>query len=169
MAKTDFKVTQDYLWARYTYNAETGEFMSRRTNNPVGYAHRGYLALDIKNKRYKLHRLIWLYVYGKWPEPMADHLNGNRKDNRLFNLREVTAKQNAENRNKINANSGLKGVHGLPSGKWVASIGHQRKVIYLGTFDTKEDAHSSYCKAASFFHTHNSFGKNLQQKSIEVA
>lgn len=160
MAETYFKVTQDYLWERYIYNAETGEFMSRRTNKTVGYLHKGYLALDLKNKRYKLHRLIWLYVYGRWPQPMIDHWNGNRQDNRLFNLSEVTAKQNAENRNKVIAKSGLKGVYGLASGKWVASIGHQRKAIYLGTFDTKEEAHSFYCKAAAVFHTHNSFAKS---------
>ncbi|MFK5165264.1 AP2/ERF family transcription factor, partial [Propionibacterium freudenreichii] len=85
----------------------------------------------------------------------------NKKDNRLSNLREVTAKQNAENRNKIIAQSGFKGVKISPTNRWIASIGHQKKVIYLGTFDTKEDAHNSYCEAASIFHTHNSFAKNI--------
>ena len=67
-----------------------------------------------------------------------------------------------ENRNKINAISGLKGVVPAHNGRWKSQIGHKGKVIYLGTYDTKEEAHDIYLKASLVFHTHNQSFKSSE-------
>ena len=159
MAAENFTLTQEYVQKLYDYNADTGQLISKRFNRPAGQAIHRYLRVEIKGKRYKNHRIIWLWVYGCWPKSSLDHINGDGKDNRLCNLREATAKQNAENRFKVNAASGMKGVYAVPNGRWKSTIGHKMKVHYLGTFDTKEKAHFAYQQAAQIFHTHNPIGK----------
>ena len=54
----------------------------------------GYLRVGIDGVRYQVHRVIWLYVYGVWPEGFIDHINGVRDDNRLSNLRVVSPQHN---------------------------------------------------------------------------
>jgi hypothetical protein len=155
MAEKYSTPTQFVLRSLYWYNPITGEIISRRTNKPTGWVENGYRHIELKGKCYRVHRLIWMYLYDRWPIEMIDHINGDKLDNRFCNLREVTAKQNAENRNQIQGVSGLKGVFPAPKGRWKASIGHNGKVIYLGTYDLKEEAYDIYCKAAKVFHTHN--------------
>ncbi len=150
---------QSDLRSLYQYNPDTGDMISNRTKRPIGTLENGYKVIRLRGKDYRVHRLIWMYMYNRWPIEMIDHINGIKTDNRLCNLREVTARQNAENRNTVNAISGLKGV--LPSfkGRWKCQIGHNGKVIYLGTYDTKEEAYDIYCKASLVFHTHNESSK----------
>jgi hypothetical protein len=161
MADKHFTITQERLNKLYEYNPDTGLLMSRIYNRPVGYDHNGYLAVELEKKHIRIHRIIWMIVHGRWPEPMIDHINGNRKDNRLCNLREVTAKQNIENSTIKKTKSGLprsgyKGVHwNKQTRKWVAAIGHQKKTIYLGSFNYPKEGHFAYVKAAKKYHTHN--------------
>jgi HNH endonuclease/AP2 domain len=157
-------VTQERLHKLYHYDAETGHLISKLFHHPVGQLKDGYkmvfLMADGKEKRFPAHRLIWMYVYGRWPL-MIDHINGIKTDNRLCNLREVTAKQNAENKVIFKTKSGLprsgyKGVHWCKqSNKWKASIGHLKKTIYLGMFDDPKEAFLAYQQAAKNLHTHN--------------
>ena len=71
----------------------------------------GYLRSSIDGKKYKLHRLAWLYVYGYFPENFIDHINRNRSDNRIENLREVSRQCNVRNCGNLKTNtSGIKGV-----------------------------------------------------------
>ena len=165
MGKHNSIVDQKYLWACYWYNPVTGEMFSRRTSRSTGWFENGYLQITLKGKNYKLHRLIWMYLHNRWPDEMIDHINDIKTDNRLCNLREVTAQQNAQNKCQINAVSGLKGVVPASNGRWKSQIGHNRKTIYLGTFDTKEEAYEIYCKAAQVFDTHNEISKNLQPEN----
>jgi hypothetical protein len=162
MGKHNSILDQEYLRLQYWYDPVTGQMISRRTSKPVGWLEDGYIYLTVKNKDYRLHRLIWMYLHNCWPTDMIDHINGIKTDNRLCNLRQVTAKQNAENRNKINAISGLKGVVPAHNGRWKSQIGHKGKVIYLGTYDTKEEAHDIYLKASLVFHTHNESFKSSE-------
>jgi len=154
MADKYSNLTQERLQQLYTYDPDTGLLMSNMLKRAVGYNHDGYLSVELNKKHIKVHRIIWMIVHGKWPDPMIDHINGNRKDNRLCNLREVTAKQNLEN--NLGKGAVLKGVTPTKTGKrWKAQITHNKNTIYLGTFDFAEDAHLAYCKAAKVFHSHN--------------
>lgn len=156
MAAENFTLTQAYVRELYDYNAETGHLFSKKYGRPAGQAIGKYLRVEIKGRRYKNHRIIWLWVHGCWPKSHLDHINGNGRDNRLCNLREVTPKQNAENTKGRVPVSGFKGV--VPSAnkkKWKAQIGHGMTTIYLGTFSDLEKAHLAYKQAAEKFHTHN--------------
>lgn len=149
------------------YNAETGEMRwridrggSARAGCTVGSVSlSGYLKTAVDDRRYQVHRLVWLYVFGEWPKRFLDHINGNRADNRLCNLRSVDGYQNACNRGVQRDNtSGFKGVSWhKKSKKWRATISVRGKYIHLGVFPTKEAAANAYAKASE--QHHGDFGR----------
>jgi hypothetical protein len=96
------------------------------------------------------HRLAWLYVHGKYPTDAIDHVNRERDDNRISNLRECQNWQNSANRSmRADNSSGIRGVHfSKKKKKWVAMIGDKGSRKYLGIYESKESAHQAY-KAAS--------------------
>ena len=108
-----------HLKERYTYDAKRGVLVNKRKNRVVkgfnsacGYLYL-YLRVDGNRHGIQLHRLVWALVYGRFPSQI-DHVNGNRKDNRIENLREVSYSENDMNRVwawKPNAKSGLPGVY----------------------------------------------------------
>lgn len=144
------------------YDAETG-LMTRRVatasnikvGDPVGYAdNQGYLCAYIKGRQYKVHRLAWLYVYGEWPKGQLDHINGDRTDNRICNLREATASQNQQNKATPKENkSGVKGVvQHKRSGRWYAFCRVNGTRSYLGSFTDIQDAEAAVIKFRSEHH-----------------
>jgi len=104
----------------------------------------GYRFICVDRKKYYEHYLAIMFSGQIMPPGMqADHINGNRSDNRLSNLRVVTPSENGHNRTKLNKNntSGVIGVHFDKSrGKFAASISVDYKTIFLGRFKTYEDA-----------------------------
>ena len=99
----------------------------------------GYYRIHINSKLHKTHRLIFLYHHGYMPT-QVDHIDGDRMNNRIENLREATSSQNNQNR-KATSSSGVKGVvwH-KQSKKWIASICVNRKGVHLGSFLSIEEA-----------------------------
>lgn len=95
----------------------------------------GYLCARIFGGAYKVHRLIWKLVHGKDPD-FVDHINGDRADNRLSNLRSVPRSENAKN---LASRGGDTGVS-LRNNRWRARIADSGRLIQLGTFDTREEA-----------------------------
>jgi len=84
--------------------------------------------------------LIWAMVNGEWPDGEIDHINGDRSDNRISNLRVVTHRENAMNRSRRSDNaSGVTGVHKCGS-KWRATIKTSDGYKCLGLHSTIEDA-----------------------------
>ena len=111
---------------------KVGDALSSQTD-------KGYLRSSVSGKSYRVHRLVFLYHHGYMPE-QVDHIDGNRTNNRIENLREATSSQNNQNR-KATGSSGIKGVvwH-KQSKKWVASICVNRKSVHLGSFLSIEEA-----------------------------
>ena len=108
----------------------------------------GYLSVRFDKKGYLAHRLIWALVYGEWPVEI-DHINGNRADNRLQNLRLATKSQNQANKGiQKNNTSGFKGVTRTRFGKWRVQIQWKAKLMHFGHHSSKEEAAAVYCKAA---------------------
>ena len=109
----------------------------------------GYLSIGIKYKLYLTHRLIFLYHHGYIPKTL-DHINNNKLDNRIENLRPATNSENIQNSKKSSINvSGYKGVSFHKNvKKWCAQIRINKKLKYLGCFSTPEEAHQAYCQAA---------------------
>lgn len=114
----------------------------------------GYASIWVDGHLYYAHRLVWLYVYGMWPIQI-DHINGNRIDNRLTNLRDCTNAENQQNiKGRSHNKSGFIGVHfDAWSGKWRASIKIDEKTIKLGRFSSKRDASEAYKEAKRQHHT----------------
>jgi len=88
------------------------------------------------------HRVAWALYHGEWPSGQIDHINGNRTDNRLSNLRDVVNAENAKNMAmKRNNTSGVNGVYlHRQTGKWCAQINAFGKAVGLGLFTEKRDA-----------------------------
>lgn len=152
------KLTQGRLRELVNYDPDTGLFtwrLARRKCRPGALAganmQNGYRAIRLDDVLYFAHRLAWLYVHGVWPAEQLDHINGNRADNRLCNLREATNAENAQNRRKTKGKSGLMGVR-QENNKWLAEIKFNYKVIRLGLFDTPEEARQTYLAAKQALH-----------------
>lgn len=105
----------------------------------------GYVSIRFNGKNYKAHRLVFLYHHGYLPECL-DHINGNRADNRIENLREATKAQNRYNSKRAVTNtSGYKNVKWEESRrKWKVDLRKNEKYVYSKRFDDFEEA----CKAA---------------------
>ena len=95
----------------------------------------GYRVVGLDRKVMQAHRIIWFIHYGRWPVHQIDHINHDRTDNRISNLREVSQIENLHNKSKSrNNSSGQTGVYLTPEGKWKARICVKRKMFNLGTF-----------------------------------
>lgn len=150
-------LTAEYVKTLLDYDPETGIFVwkvSRRKRlqgvKAGRISNKGYVQISIDDKRYSAHRLAWLVYYGEFPNGWLDHINRNKSDNRISNLRIATNQQNQFNQGlPSNNTSGFKGVvWNKNQGKWNAAMTLNGKRHHLGTFETKEEASAAYEKFA---------------------
>ena len=113
----------------------------------------GYRRIRIDGRCYAEHRVAWMYVFGEMPKMDIDHINGNRADNRISNLREATRAENSQNVHAARRDntSGYLGVH-KDRGRWNARIKVNGKYKHIGCFATPEDAHLAYLAAKRELH-----------------
>lgn len=134
----------------WAYDIETGKFTRRvksgrwAAGSEVGTIHHtGYVKMLFDGKQYLAHRLAWLYVYGEWPSGQLDHINRDKTDNRIANLRVATSAQNNANRVTSAPISGKRGVY--PAGeKFRARIMVDGYARHLGCFDSPSEASAAY-------------------------
>lgn len=153
----DAVISQAELIALLHYDPETGHFtwknagnvQNKRLGMSAGWSNSaGYRVITIENRRVFAHRLAWLYVYGEYPHLMVDHIDGNKSNNAISNLRLATRSQNAVNTHKNRSNKlGIKGVN-IAYGRYRAQIGVNGKKYCLGHFATPEEAKAAYEEAA---------------------
>ena len=157
------KLTQERLKEVLDYNPDTGIFVNRvrRSNRKVGDVAGcsnglGYIKISVDGTNYLGHRLAWLYTYGEMPQQI-DHINCDRADNRIANLRPCNDALNHQNLRKAHRDSktGFLGIHTLPSGRYRARIMVSGIATRLGCFDTKQAAHQAYVAAKAQLHTFN--------------
>lgn len=138
------------------YNPDTGVVswkLGAFKGKPAGSLSEGYVRIRFKRKQYRAHRIAWVLFYGEWPTQELDHIDGNRSNNAICNLREVTPTQNAQNKHT---------KRGIPMGvswhkrtkKWQARVMKDYKSIFLGYFDTVEEASAAYWEAKATHHPH---------------
>jgi HNH endonuclease/AP2 domain len=144
-------LTADIIREAFTYNPDTGEFRRKqqRQRSRIRPAKK-YRIIRFRGILYKEHRLIWLHHYGQWPDKIIDHINGDKDDHRIANLRQATQSSNTMNaRRRADNTTGYKGVYfKKKTGRWGASICKNGKLHYLGYFDSPEAAYAVYCKEA---------------------
>lgn len=153
-------VTQERLREVLSYDPETGIFTwvsppsvhPRLKGTPAGGNATGYTMIKIDGRKYKAHRLAWLYVYGSMPSQRIDHRDGNPFNNAIGNLREATQAQNCANAAKWAGKTLPKGVRLTRGDRFQARIRVDKNLITLGTFDTPAEAHLAYGEAARKFY-----------------
>ena len=113
----------------------------------------GYVMVSLKRKRYPVHRLVWI-MHGNEPSETIDHINGNRSDNRIENLRAATNAENVCNSKLRKDNSsGIKGVSWRPqSRKWSGKVAHKNKQYHVGYFDNIQDCENAVKKMRDSLH-----------------
>ena len=150
-------ITQALLHQRYTYDPATGELRYRvnrvrmRVGDPAGKVDKhGYRIMVIDNKGYRAHRLVWMWHHGEVPR-VIDHINRDKLDNRIENLRACNDAENARNAGLQSHNtSGYKGVHyDTYHGKWRARARYttsqgERKRVDLGRYASPDLAAVAY-------------------------
>jgi hypothetical protein len=155
-------LTQERLREVLDYDAETGVLVRRQyvwgghaAGKAIGSStKKGYLRTKFDQRSYFVHKLVWLYVYGEWPSGELDHINRNKADNRITNLRLATRSQNQSNIGLTKGNStGVKGVTwNKRAQKFQASVKASGKNHYLGLFERADDAGMAYAAAARRIH-----------------
>lgn len=156
---------RDQLMSDWHYDPETGVFtrirsVGRHGRHKAGTVAKacnshGYTVIRIGGVLHGAHRLAWLYVHSEWPN-VIDHINGDRSDNRIANLRNVTQTENMQNLKSAprNSRSGLLGAHRFGrSRRWTSRIRIGGKSVKLGLFDTAEEAHAAYMAAKAVHHS----------------
>ena len=118
----------------------------------------GYVRTTIKYRAYANHRLAWMIYYGEWPKDQVDHIDGDRSNNRIFNLRQASSAINNQNLRRAHPNNklGVLGVYydGVHS-KYLAHISVSGKQKYLGRFNSLEEASNAYLAAKRALHEGN--------------
>ncbi|HMG15799.1 MAG TPA: HNH endonuclease [Saprospiraceae bacterium] len=152
-------LTQERLKELLHYNSETGLFTRKVSlNNKVRigdvagcYNLSGYVDIRVDVKKYKAHRLAFLYMLGRWPYDEGEHKDGDGYNNKWDNLRDATHAQNMKNR-KLNdiTSTGYKGVYQRGS-KWRAKICVDGEQMCLGVFDTIDSASEAYYAASKLY------------------
>src|SRR5574343_540205 len=129
------------------YDPDTGEFTQKLKwwnrqpgDKPGNVSPQGYWYLCVGGKQYPAHRLAWFYVHKNWPKGDIDHINRNRLDNRIVNLRDTSTSDNLHNSPHRNPSSGVKGVHVNKDGTWDAVIMVNGKTHRLFSYSTIDDA-----------------------------
>jgi hypothetical protein len=129
-----------------------------------GISPKGYIIIRIDGLRYRAHRLAWLYTSGDDPgAQQIDHVNGKRSDNRIANLRLANLSQQMHNKGiHSNNTSGVRGVTWYKRDrKWQASIMLESQLVYLGRFDTLEEAKA--VRLAAEHKMHGEFSASLSR------
>ncbi len=161
MTMPKFELTQARLKEVLSYDQESGLFSWKiRTSSKIkigsiagNKTSHGYIRITIDGNEYRAHRLVWLYVFGKFPDGDIDHINGNKTHNSIANLRDVTHVDNQQNQRAAHSRNktGFLGVS-KRGNRYRTSIMANGVVVDLGTYATPEDAHAAYTTAKRELH-----------------
>jgi len=177
-------LTRKQILELFNYDKENGRLYWKvrpsqraKIGNAAGYISNGYHMVVYNGVHYRIHRLIWVIEHRREPIGDIDHINGNRGDNRIENLRECTRRENTSNK-ECHRKGHLVGTHYIkPEFKgeksirpfnrpWQSSIQINGKRIYLGRFLTQEEAHQAYLKALNYFQLKNNIPDRIKSNKI---
>lgn len=146
------ELTQERLKELLDYNHNTGELTWRVSRGNVSAGRRAgsplkgrYTTVRVDDGMYYAHRLVWFWLTGAWPDGEIDHINGNKHDNSVKNLRVVTRGQNARNILQTRGSSRFPSVGWLAHRqKWRARFIHNGEETHLGVFSSEREAFAAY-------------------------
>ncbi len=146
-----YPISKERICELLSYDPETGVFLWKiksgkgRIGAQAGAVQAGYRKISIDRHQIKAHRLAWFLVNGQWPKGQIDHINGNKDDNRIANIRDVPMSINMQNRYEQRKTSGLpRGVRKSGT-KFCANI-------QIGLYATPEEAGRAYIEAKRLLH-----------------
>lgn len=143
--------SQETLKNLFTYDTQKGQLIkiNGKKRKAKSTLKATYSNVMIEGKAFREHRAIWIWHYGDIPNGKTiDHKDGNSKNNRIENLRLCTYSENNSNKKmQRNNKTGYKGVH-RSGDKYAAGICQNRKIVYLGRYDTATEAAMAYDAAA---------------------
>jgi hypothetical protein len=133
------------------YEPETGRFFLRKNGEELGHKVSGgrYMGVGVFGQVFRRARLAWFYVHGEWPAHHIDHINGDRYDDRIANLRDVSSRTNNQNMPKHRSGHLAGTTFDKEKGKWFARIKIRGKAKRLGYFPNQQLAHEAYKKAVN--------------------
>lgn len=158
------ELTHARLLQFVSYEPDSGRFVhlvrsgKARAGSEAGWVNNtcGYRYITIDGKRFSAHRLAWLYVFGSWPVGQIDHINGERTDNRLSNLRDVDSAINHQNMRRPHRDNkvGVLGVRQFGQ-VFTSCIYADGRLRHLGTFGSAQEAGLAYVEAKRRLHRGN--------------
>jgi hypothetical protein len=159
MAESDFSLLKDLLHELFEYRDGCLLWKNSLGNqvlagDSLGTTRTdGYLQGRVNGKIHRVHRLIYLYHYGYIPQ-CIDHIDGNRSNNLIENLRSADRSQNNFNQRISSKNtSGVKGVHwNKAKQKWMASCKSYKKSKHFGYYPSLEEAKFAIESFRKIFH-----------------
>jgi hypothetical protein len=128
--------------------------VKKKVNSVAGSLHRlGYIVVKINQENFKAHRLAWALYCNQDPGGMQiDHIDKNKSNNKIINLRLANHASNVANAGpRKNNKLGVKGVQ-YEGSKFRAAVERNGKQYYLGRYDTIEEASNVYWAAAEELH-----------------
>lgn len=149
------------LRSRIMVNSDTGEIFWVSTGRPAGSRRPdGYIRLNVSGATVMAHRAIWAWVNGAWPRLFLDHIDGNRQNNSISNLREVTEAESQKNLGVYKTNkSGFPGVYwSKANSRWMATVQINRRRVYVGCFVSAHEAFEARLKAQMAANYHPNHG-----------
>lgn len=167
MTELDDKSLLDLVNSLYEYDSEIAAFFHKHSWARAKKGDRagiisdtGYEKIRVKGRHYRSHRIIWLIENGYMPKDQLDHIDGNRLNNKIENLRECTPAQNMQNiRRKYKKRDGCKkysehvGVSWWEARrKWVVKIRTSGKQKTIGYFDDEDEAAKAYLAVKKTYH-----------------
>lgn len=160
----DYEPTSGRLvWKRRHASAVNADLSAGYVND------KGYISVMVDGRNYPAHRLAWFAVHGRFPGGHIDHINGDRSDNRIANLRDVSPAENQKNTKLDRRNaSGVSGVRfRADRGLWEASIRVGRKLIHLGRYRLLDAAIAARKDAERLHAFHPNHGRLVAGRKAE--
>ena len=148
MSQSNVRPTVAELWEKYSYNPFTGTLHRRDNDRPLrgNRCNRSHQISIQYNSRHPYGAVVFAWIHGRWPiQGMEiDHIDRNPFNQRWYNLREVTRRQNMQNTRRSRGGAIQLGRH-----SWTATIQVDGKVIKLGQFKTEREARTAYLTACA--------------------
>lgn len=164
----------EYIRQRLHYDPLSGKlYWKARPDNPKKWNDRyagleaftanhgsGYKVGAVDSKNYLAHRIVWAIHYGEWPDGEIDHIDHDRANNKIENLRCVSRVENCHNMSAYKTNtSGATGVYWFGArNKWKVEIWVARKKIHIGYYEDFHEAVTARKRASEYYRFHKNHG-----------